>query len=132
MARPAGYPKTGGRQKGKHNRRTEELLSVLRSFNYDPLKSILEKYDGLPQVDQLKIDLKLLEYVYPKLKEQAIESLEPASENRVQRAGEVAKRLLSLGVEDTEAAKAARALCAPLTPLEVAQAMARIQAEFLK
>lgn len=132
MSRPTGYAKTGGRIKGQHNRRTYELVSILDSFKYDPLKSILEKYPGLPQGDQLKIDLKLLEYVYPKLKEQPANPLETSSELNGMRPGEVAKRLLSLGTEDSEAARSAREVCAPLTPMEVAQAMARIQAEFLK
>lgn len=72
MARPKGLPKSGGRKVGSLNKRTEDLLQIMEESGYNPLKSLLAKYNDLPPEEQLKIDLKLMEYVYPKLKEQSL------------------------------------------------------------
>lgn len=81
MGRLLGQSKTGGRKKGTLNRRTEEFLDLLDSFDYDPIKKILEKYGQLSKSEQLRIDLKLLEFVYPKLKEQSL-MLEEGDHNK--------------------------------------------------
>jgi predicted glycosyl hydrolase (DUF1957 family) len=44
----------------------------MEEAGYNPLKSLLAKYNSLSPEDQLKIDLKLMEYVYPKIKEQSL------------------------------------------------------------
>lgn len=72
MSRPKGLSKTGGRKVGSLNKRTEDLLHQMEEAGYNPLKSLLAKYNSLSQEDQLKVDLKLMEYVYPKLKEQPL------------------------------------------------------------
>lgn len=72
MARPKGHPKSGGRKAGSLNKRTEDLLLRMEDSGYNPLKSLLSKYHNLTKEDQIKIDLKLMEYVYPKLKEQSL------------------------------------------------------------
>lgn len=74
MPRPKGHPKSGGRKVGSLNKRTEDLLQIMEESGYNPLKSLLAKYNDLPPEEQLKIDLKLMEYVYPKLKEQNLVS----------------------------------------------------------
>jgi hypothetical protein len=68
MAKLKGSPKTGGRVKGTPNKSTKVLGELIKSYDYDPVASLLNKYDHLSIEEQTKIDLKLLEYIYPKFK----------------------------------------------------------------
>lgn len=70
MGRPKGLPKTGGRIKGSTNKRSQEFLRVLSRHSYNPIEAILQKYSQLCVEEQIKIDLKLLEFAYPKYREQ--------------------------------------------------------------
>lgn len=74
MSRPKGIPKTGGRKRGTPNKRSANLFAVFEDFNYDPARALLSKYGNLPAADQLKVDLRLMDFSYPKSKE----DLEPA------------------------------------------------------
>ena len=49
---------------GSLNKRTEDLLNKFAEKDYNPLTSILAKYHTLNPSEQLKIDFKLLDYVY--------------------------------------------------------------------
>jgi hypothetical protein len=68
MAKPIGSAKTGGRQKGIPNKNSFKLEEILGSYNYNPLHELLKKYPLLDIENQIKIDLKILEYIYPRLK----------------------------------------------------------------
>ena len=60
--------KTGGRQKGTPNKRTADLLE--RLGNYNPLDALLaiSQDENTPLEIQVKINLDLMNYVYPKRK----------------------------------------------------------------
>ena len=60
--------KTGGRQKGTPNKRTADLLEKLG--NYNPLDALLaiSQDENTPLEIQVKINLDLMNYVYPKRK----------------------------------------------------------------
>lgn len=60
--------KTGGRQKGTPNKRTADLLE--RLGNYNPLDTLLaiSQDEDTPLEIQVKINLDLMNYVYPKRK----------------------------------------------------------------
>ena len=60
--------KTGGRQKGTPNKRTADLLE--RLGNYNPLDALLaiSQDEDTPLEIQVKINLDLMNYVYPKRK----------------------------------------------------------------
>jgi hypothetical protein len=62
------------------NKFTITALNSLKS-SYNPLRSILEKYPSLSLPDQIKIDLKLMDFVYPKLKEQHLVTDDSESSN---------------------------------------------------
>lgn len=68
MAKPTGSTKTGGRTKGTPNKNNLGLAELLSEYNYDPVASILKKYDKLPIQDQLKVDFKLLDFIHPRRK----------------------------------------------------------------
>ena len=60
--------KTGGRQKGTPNKRTADLLERLGNYNpFDALLAISQDEDT-PLEIQVKINLDLMNYVYPKRK----------------------------------------------------------------
>lgn len=60
--------KTGGRQKGTPNKRTADLLK--RLGNYNPLDALLaiSQDENTPLDMQVKINLDLMPYIYPKRK----------------------------------------------------------------
>lgn len=60
--------KTGGRQKGTPNKKTADLLE--RLGNYNPLDALLaiSQDEDTPLEIQVKINLDLMNYVYPKRK----------------------------------------------------------------
>ena len=60
--------KTGGRQKGTPNKRTADLLE--RLGNYNPLDALLaiSQDEDTPLEIQVKINLDLMNYIYPKRK----------------------------------------------------------------
>lgn len=60
--------KTGGRQKGTPNKRTADLLERLGDYN--PLDALLaiSQDEDTPLEIQVKINLDLMNYVYPKRK----------------------------------------------------------------
>lgn len=75
MSRPKGIPKTGGRTRGTPNKRTANLLAVFDDFDYDPARALLCKYDNLSPSEQLKVDLRLMDFSYPKSKSKEDETL---------------------------------------------------------
>jgi hypothetical protein len=79
MGRPKGMPKTGGRKKGTPNQRSLELLTVFEAFKYNPARAILERYSHLSKEEQVRVDLKLMEFVYARKK--AID-IEPKEESQ--------------------------------------------------
>ena len=60
--------KTGGRQNGTPNKKTADLLEKLG--NYNPLDALLaiSKDEDTPLDIQVKINLDLMNYIYPKRK----------------------------------------------------------------
>ena len=60
--------KTGGRKKGTPNKKTTELMELLG--NYNPVKRLIEiaKDENTSLDMQVKINLDLLPYIYPKRK----------------------------------------------------------------
>ena len=69
MSRPVGLPKTGGRKIGTQNKNSLGIRDLMAEFAYDPIRSLLQKYNSLTTSEKIKIDLKLVEYIYPKPKE---------------------------------------------------------------
>lgn len=103
MSRPKGLAKTGGRAKGTPNRATSELKEILKACSYEPATQLLRKYQELTVSDQVKVDLKLLEFLYPRPKAQ-IEQMPRIAE----RSGEVNFEMLSdaeLGIKSREIMK---------------------------
>ncbi len=60
--------KTGGRKKGTLNKATQDLFEIMG--NYSPLLRLLEiaQDDETPIDTQIKINLDLLPYIYPRRK----------------------------------------------------------------
>ena len=61
--------KTGGRAKGTPNKKTTELMELLGDYN--PIARLIEiaKDENTPLLDmQVKINLDLMPYIYPKRK----------------------------------------------------------------
>ena len=60
--------KTGGRQKGTPNKKTADLLE--RLGNYNPVDALLtiSQDENTPLDIQVKINLDLMNYIYPKRK----------------------------------------------------------------
>ena len=78
MSRPEGLPKTGGRQKGTPNKRTEKFTEILIEKNFEPLSEILALLTELTPRERVATLISLLPYKYPKFK--AIDQpFEPAS-----------------------------------------------------
>lgn len=44
-------------------------MEVFEEFGYDPAQAVLVKYGQLSLADQLKVDLRLMDFAYPKSKE---------------------------------------------------------------
>lgn len=44
MAKPKGSPKTGGREKGTPNKRTQELVDILEEKGFSPASEIIRLY----------------------------------------------------------------------------------------
>lgn len=66
MGRTKGTIKTGGRQRGTPNKATSAISEILKQQNFNPISNIIRKYSALSVSDQLKVDLKLIEYLFPK------------------------------------------------------------------
>ena len=62
--------KTGGRKKGSPNKRTQSLIEKLEAANYCPVEDLLNiiRTEQLEPMDRANIDMKLMEYLYPKRK----------------------------------------------------------------
>ena len=60
--------KTGGRKKGTPNKKTTELMELLGDYN--PVTRLIEiaKDENTPLDMQVKINLDLMPYIYPKRK----------------------------------------------------------------
>lgn len=84
MGRPTGLAKTGGRRKGTLNKRTQELLTLASRHNYNPFEKLMERYQGLPAVEQIRIDFKILELMYPRVKDNAAEIEEQEQQDRLE------------------------------------------------
>lgn len=68
MPRPIGLPKTGGRQKGTPNKRTEILRDVLEKLDCDVPQRLVTLLPQLSPDRQADVLLELLQYVFPKRK----------------------------------------------------------------
>lgn len=66
--------KTGGRQKGTPNKRTEQFIECLGDYN--PLEALLRLVNDAktPINTKVKINLDLLPYMYPKRKQVDIQA----------------------------------------------------------
>lgn len=82
MAKEIGSPKTGGRQKGTPNKKTEALQNTLANHNFDIVEKLLELMPKLKEEKQAEILLGLMNYVYPKKKSMEI-SIEKEKEPTV-------------------------------------------------
>lgn len=75
--RPKGTPKTGGRQKGAVNKKSEEFRKELEKLNCKPLEKLALTLNSLDEKESPDLVLRtctaMLPYLYPKLKEQTIE-----------------------------------------------------------
>ena len=70
MGRPKGLPKTGGRQAGTSNRKTQALLEKLDSLGCDPIEGLAKIALAPETPPELKVRClaELAQYVYPKRK----------------------------------------------------------------
>lgn len=66
MGRPKGMVKTGGRQKGTPNKATGIVADLLKQNDFDPILNLIKKYPTLSVSEQIKIDLKFIDFLYPK------------------------------------------------------------------
>lgn len=60
--------KTGGRAKGTPNKRTLDFESRIQELGLDPLENLCKLLPHLPDAQQAKIYITLLDYVYPRRK----------------------------------------------------------------
>lgn len=62
--------KTGGRQKGTPNKKTQALSATLEKYNHDPVEAlILAALDTELDIPlKIKINMELMQYIYPKRK----------------------------------------------------------------
>jgi hypothetical protein len=77
--RPAGLPKTGGRQKGTPNRATAVLKDKLAALGCDPVEELAKIAQNPKTTVESKIQIysTLLPYVYPKRKPMEDSNEEP-------------------------------------------------------
>lgn len=68
MGKPLGSPKTGGRKKGTPNFRTRSFMGQLEDLGFDPLKNFLELIPKLELKYQVRANLELLSFCYPRRK----------------------------------------------------------------
>ena len=66
MARPLGYPKTGGRVLGTPNKRTVHLIDQLEKRNFDVVEEILMLLPELDASKRADLLVSLLPYIYAK------------------------------------------------------------------
>jgi hypothetical protein len=62
-----GAPKTGGRQPGSLNKRTQLVSEILEANGINLVQMILNKIPLLDESEQVRAITALLPYVYPKL-----------------------------------------------------------------
>src|SRR6266852_4546736 len=81
--RPAGLPKTGGRQKGTPNRATLTLKEKLDSMGYDPLLELakIAMNDKASIENKIRCHSEIAPYVYPKRKPFDISIDQPTAVN---------------------------------------------------
>lgn len=60
--------KTGGRQKGTPNFATVRFQMLLDKYKIDPIKDIAAQLPLLEPKERVKLNLELLQYLYPKRK----------------------------------------------------------------
>lgn len=126
MGRPKGLEKTGGRKKGVGNKRSNEFLDLLERHSYNPLHAILKKYDSLSFEDQLKVDLKLLDYTYPKAKDAQIipvisekSSSEFLTDEQIRERNKMYREVLTSHYSENFRAKEELDLIAKMNPIAV-------------
>jgi len=66
MSRPAGLPKTGGRQKGTPNRKTLDLSEAISASGLSLPDRLMELLPSLEPEREAQVILKLMEFIYPK------------------------------------------------------------------
>ena len=70
IGRPAGLPKTGGRQRGTPNKVTRSVIEKLEALGCDPIEGLariaMQPSTSIP--DKIRCYLELAQYVYPKRK----------------------------------------------------------------
>lgn len=82
MAREKGSSKTGGRQKGTPNKKSQFLADAFEAHGIDVATELAQIYKkSHVEADRLQILFKLLDYCYPKKK--SIEYVAPAEEIKV-------------------------------------------------
>lgn len=65
--------KTGGRQKGTLNKRSEAFQLALSAAAHDPIQDILNCLPQLEPKDRVHANLTLLSYLYPKVRPMEVE-----------------------------------------------------------
>jgi hypothetical protein len=82
MSRPRGLPKTGGRQRGTPNRKTDELAAKLAKLGCDPIEGLARIAMAAETVPELKVRCyaELAGYIHAKRK--AVE-LRPDEDNEI-------------------------------------------------
>ena len=66
MANTTGQ-KHGGRKKGRPNRLTRELRTILKDVLYQEMEQLEERLNDLDPKDRMQIILKLMPYIFPKV-----------------------------------------------------------------
>ncbi len=90
MARPRGFPKTGGRKLGTPNKKNvdqvERIESLCEQYNFDPLRSLFEIATDKSILLELRISVlkEITQYVYSKRKSIEIDNfLDPIAEPQI-------------------------------------------------
>ncbi len=82
MSRRPGLPKTGGRQKGTSNKKTQDLEDQLKNLGIDVLSQIGTLLPQLHPEKQIDTLMSLMAFLYPKRK--AVEQKIEVQSNEVQ------------------------------------------------
>jgi len=75
MSFKPGNPGGPGRPKGYTSPRTKALEIIMMEHGYNPVKELLKLLPTLDERDAAKVHLELMQYIYPKRKEQTDQDL---------------------------------------------------------
>lgn len=82
-----------GRPKGYVSPRTRALELLLFEHKYNPVKELIALLPELEARDKAKVHMELMQYIYPKRKEQIDESTDKTPEERFEAAKQIVEAI---------------------------------------